>query len=215
MDGTIANGNLLLDGYVAETSNMGAGTTLTNLWGTERGLQHKYTLNCDPSVGGTYTMTVHYRVNLEYWERVGGEDEYYPVTTDIYETLTYEYVPPHVCSVPVIESNGYGGYSNKDFMASYKTDGNCANLFTEYEYSGAFAVGYLSQEKSGGSTIYFPVKNCGCESNIFVFVSQNNNYDWIEVDNGNLYYSSIHPTTGCQLMSLANWQIQLCGDIHF
>jgi hypothetical protein len=195
VDGTTANGNLLIDGYAADTSSYGTGTTLTNCWGSERGLQHKYTLNCDPSVGGTYTMTVHYRVVLAYFEHHNGEDHSYPVVTDIYETLTYEYVPPHVYSVPVTQYNGYAGVNNKDNMASYKTDGNYAELFTQCDYCGAFVVGYLSQEKSGGSTIFFPVTHSGCESHIFVFVSQNNNNDWHEIDNGNLYSSSMYPTT--------------------
>jgi hypothetical protein len=168
--------NGYLNGYDVTTYsqlNSPVGITLNNYWGTQRGVQFKYTLHCDPAVGGIYTMTVHFRLKITFMD-----DPWYK---DVYQTVTYDYVPTHVNQIMYAGNfipGSYSSVSSPENCADWKADGEHAFLSTACYGCGACIIGRLNAEESGPATIYLPIIDNGYNSHVFVYVSENNNNDW-------------------------------------
>lgn len=80
----------------------------------ERGLRFGYELNVDPTLEGTYAMSIHYSAVI-YWD--SGHGGGYEDTLHLYDTITYEYVnTPVTPSTPSGPTSGY-----RDTSYSYST----------------------------------------------------------------------------------------------
>lgn len=142
---------------------------------TQRGLQFKFSLHCDPDIGGTYTLNIHYHLSLIV--------PMHPVTrveTDIYQTVTYEYTPPHIENVVTcgwLSDNGQGDWGEN--AEGYAADYNVAYLLTQNDYDGAILVGEMSEEQTGRTDIYIYGCVSDYQSHIYVWVSETGeDYQW-------------------------------------
>jgi hypothetical protein len=80
--------------------------------------------------------------------------------------------------------SGYGDASNGDGEKGPSPDNDCANI-NGYQYGdSACIMAYTGQVASGGHHISMLAwSECGYNGVISVYVSQNNNYDWVWVNN--------------------------------
>jgi hypothetical protein len=133
----------------------------------ERGLQFKFSLHCDPSLGGTYTLNVHYSVV----QQVGT----YASTithTDIYQTVTYEYTPTHVTSIFSYGMLSQPSYTySEECLEGYTPDDNFA-IIACAGGGAAYITGELNEIKSGQTDIYLNCVSWGSGAYIYVYTSE-------------------------------------------
>ena len=159
----------------------------------EKGLQFRFVLHCDPALGGTYTLTIHY--HLEFSHPAYPYGTWLLSSDDFYETITYEYTPPHVSSItgsgPL---SGSGSVSSATNMIGYEADSNYAVIEAPFMGDAAYITGRLNTEVAGQRNIYLYGYAWGSDaSHVYVYVSQSGYGDWIYVNDLNIYPSSSQP----------------------
>jgi hypothetical protein len=144
----------------------------------QKGLQFRFELLCDPSLGGTYTLAIHYHVEIF----VGNSGGYVVNSSDFYQYITYEFTPPHVSSdIWWGTLVGYGQTFTGWNIIGYAADENNVYLQTWQEGDGCGIIGQMNVERSGQTDIYVYGMDSGTPSHIYVYVSYENNYDWQQV----------------------------------
>ena len=139
----------------------------------QRGYQFKATLQCDPSLGGTYTLNIHYSVTLAV-------DSYGYYTQDIYQTVTYEFTPPYASSdVWWGTLCGYGQTFTGWNIIGYAADENYVYLQTWQQGDGTGIIAQMNTGRPSGHTdVWVYGMDTGTPSHIYVYVSLYDNYDW-------------------------------------
>lgn len=155
----------------------------------ERGYQFRVTLHCDPSLGGTYTLNVHYSIFLSIPD-IEGTDIH---KDDIYQTITYEFTPPHiygdvgggVLSAPV---EFFGDANN---IIGYAANGYYAGIGC-YPGGAGYVSGMLDSEQTGQNDIYLYGYTTASGAYVYTYVSETNgNWQWV----GSTYISPNGPNT--------------------
>lgn len=162
-------------------------------WGAvgqiQKGLQFRFKLLCDPSLGGTYTLTIQYHMDIFVGQPGSG---YIVNTSDFYQTITYEYTPPHVSSIAgsglISMPAGYGDETN---MIGYAADDNIAYIGAMYG-GAAYISGMLNTERSGQTDIWLHGYAYGPSVHVYVYVSTDN-YNWQYVNDLMIYQTNNAP----------------------
>lgn len=178
--GTDTSGSYF-DGFVI-TDGYDANSAWTNYQGyphpwsenCERGYQFRFKLHCDPSLGGTYTLNIHYFLRICFTiPEVGG----FSIEKNIYDTVTYEFTPPHVYSITGSGFvSGYGEIWDTTNMLGYEADGDIAVIGT-YPGSAGYISGRMNTELSGSTDIWLNGRTDWAGAHVYVYVSTDDS-DW-------------------------------------
>jgi hypothetical protein len=162
-------------------------------WGAaniQKGLQFRFKLLCDPNLGGTYTLTIKYHMEIFVGLPASG---YIVNTSDFYQTITYEYTPPYVSSITGSGwISGYADSGDETYMIGYEADSNFAYIVA-YNSGAAYISGMLNTERSGQTDIYLYGFAFGVGAHVYVYVSSQPSGNWHAVNDLMIYQTNNAP----------------------